>query len=81
VFSYSRMGAAAMFTGHYHGGQFRLPFLGALVVPSTHGRRFDRGHFKVGPTHLFVSAGMGCAAPAYRIYCPPDFYVVDLEID
>lgn len=77
VFPYSRQGAAAMFTGHYHAGQFRLPYLGALIVPSKHGRRFDHGHFQVGPTHLFVSAGVGCAAPAFRLYCPPDFYIVD----
>jgi predicted MPP superfamily phosphohydrolase len=67
----------AVFGGHYHGGQIRLPLLGPLVVPSRYGRRFDRGHFIVRGTHLFVSAGVGTASAA-RIYCPPDISIVDI---
>jgi predicted MPP superfamily phosphohydrolase len=67
----------AVFSGHYHGGQFRLPGLGALVVPSRYGRRFDRGQFDVEGTLLFVSAGLGADYPPIRIYCPPELLVVD----
>ena len=80
-------GCAAVFSGHVHGGQMRLPLPGsaasstALIVPSAYGRRFDRGHF-VFPSpfghavHLFVSAGVGAAEPALRLYCPPEVLVV-----
>jgi uncharacterized protein len=68
-----------VFAGHYHAGQYRLPWLGALVVPSTYGRRFDHGHFVVSNTHLFVSAGIGATDPPRRIYCQPDLFIVDIK--
>ena len=79
IYHLSRAGVQAVFSGHYHAGQFHLPILGPVIVPSRYGRRFYRGHFLVGGTHLFVSAGVGCAAPAWRLYCPPDFLVVDFS--
>jgi len=79
VYRLSRLGFAAIFAGHYHAGQIRLPLLGSLVVPSLYGRRFDHGHFVVNGTHLFVSAGIGSAVPPKRIYCQPDIFVVDTK--
>jgi predicted MPP superfamily phosphohydrolase len=67
-----------VFSGHYHAGQIRLPYVGPIVVPSVYGRRFDHGHFVVKGTHLFVSSGVGAASPAFRIYCRPDIFVVDI---
>ncbi len=78
IYRLSRLGFAAVFAGHYHAGQVRLPWLGPLVVPSRYGRRFDHGHFVVNGTHLFVSAGIGSAVPPRRIYCQPDVFVVDV---
>lgn len=78
IYHYSRVGAGAVFSGHYHAGQICLPWIGPVVVPSRYGRRFDHGHFVVGETHLFVTAGLGAAEPPVRIYCPPDIFIVDL---
>src|SRR5262249_16285406 len=36
--------------GHVHGGQFRLPLIGAVHTPSRYSRRFDCGTFALGPT-------------------------------
>jgi uncharacterized protein len=80
VAHFSQWGAAAVFTGHYHAGQFCLPLFGPIVVPSNHGRLYARGHFLVDQTHLFVSAGVGCAGPALRLYCPPELLIVDLWV-
>jgi predicted MPP superfamily phosphohydrolase len=77
VYALASQGATAVFAGHTHGGQWRVPWLGAVVVPSRHGRRFDQGHFAVDGTHLFVSAGVGADAPNLRLWCPPDLVVVD----
>jgi uncharacterized protein len=78
IYALRDLGVTAVFAGHTHGGQIRLPGLGALLVPSRFGRRFDRGHFVVDGTHLFVSAGLGADAPPLRLWCPPELLVVDL---
>lgn len=74
----------AVFSGHFHAGQVRLPGFGALVLPSRYGRRFDHGHFQFQDpsrlTHLFVSAGVGSATPLLRIYCQPDIFVVNFNL-
>jgi predicted MPP superfamily phosphohydrolase len=77
VYELAELGAAAVFAGHTHGGQMRLPLAGALIIPSSYGRRFDLGHFKVEGTELFVSAGVGADHPALRIYCNPELVEVD----
>ena len=77
IYELASMGVSAVFGGHYHGGQFRIPGLGAFVVPSRYGRRFDRGRFRIGNTDLFVSSGVGVDMPPLRIYCRPDILVVD----
>lgn len=79
VYALNQLGADLVFAGHTHGGQARLPGLGAVIVPSRFGRRFDRGHFDVNGTHLFVSSGVGADAPALRLWCQPDLVVVDVH--
>jgi predicted MPP superfamily phosphohydrolase len=78
VYALRDAGVTAVFAGHTHGGQFRFPVLGALVIPSRFGRLFDRGHFAVDGTHLYVSAGVGADDPPLRLWCPPELVVVDL---
>ena len=78
VYRLARKGAQVVLCGHNHAGQIRLPGLGAIIVPSVFGRRFDHGHFLVGQTHLFVTAGVGTGSPTFRMYCPPDIFVIDL---
>ena len=58
--------------GHNHGGQIRLPLLGALYCPSRYGRIFDRGVFRRRNSHLkmVVSTGMGQRSGSIRFNCP-----------
>lgn len=78
IYRLSAAGADMVFAGHFHAGQFRIPYLGSVVVPSTYGRRFDHGHFLVHGTHLFVTSGIGAAVLPFRIYCQPDIFIVDV---
>lgn len=78
VFRLARKGARIVLAGHYHGGQIRVPWLGALVIPSAFGRSFDRGHFLVDGCHLFVSAGVGVSTIRLRLCCPPDIVAIDV---
>jgi predicted MPP superfamily phosphohydrolase len=79
IYTLARMGAHAVFSGHNHAGQARVPWLGPVIVPSRFGRRFDHGHFVVEGAHLFVSSGIGAASPPRRFYCQPDIFVVDVS--
>ncbi|MBQ6352711.1 MAG: metallophosphoesterase family protein [Lentisphaeria bacterium] len=66
--------------GHTHGGQWRLPGLGALYVPSLYGRRFDRGWFRgdgPGP-RMFVTVGAGELSLRGRFNCPREAAVIEL---
>ena len=60
-----------MFSGHNHGGQIRLPLVGAVFMPSRYSRRFDRGFFRAGRTLLYVNEGIAGKHPV-RYGCPPE---------
>lgn len=75
----AQRGADVALFGHTHGGQIRLPFLGALVTRTDLPRRAARGVFRLGRTIASVSAGLG-TAPAYpvRLLCPPEAVIVEI---
>lgn len=66
--------------GHTHGGQVRLPAIGAVMVPSLYGTRFDMG-WKEGAhsSPAYVSRGLGVSALPVRMLCPPEITVLTLN--
>lgn len=63
------------FAGHTHGGQIRLPFIGAIFSSSRLGNRFIMGRYELGHTTLYTSRGVGLeglGAPRARFLCPPE---------
>jgi predicted MPP superfamily phosphohydrolase len=67
--------------GHTHGGQVRLPFVGAPIIP-VHAKQFDRGMFRLDThTRLYVSRGVGYLRKV-RFLCRPELptYVLEPEI-
>lgn len=79
IYRAARAGVNAVFAGHTHGGQVRLPLLGPLAIPSKYGRRFAQGVFEVDGTALFVTRGIGTTPPLVRLGCPPEVALVTLE--
>ena len=55
--------------GHTHGGQVRLPFIGALFLPVS--GPFDHGLYREANTQLFVSSGLGEMGLPFRLLNPP----------
>ncbi|MDD5194646.1 MAG: metallophosphoesterase [Candidatus Omnitrophica bacterium] len=65
-------------TGHTHGGQVALPFYGALVTLSKHGKKYESGLYRVGHTILYVNRGIGMEggiAPRVRFLARPEITV------
>lgn len=68
----------AQFSGHTHGGQIRLPFIGAPArVPF--GKNYIMGAYDVNGMQLYVTRGIGMAVPYYRFMCPPEVTIATLS--
>lgn len=67
-----------MISGHTHGGQVRLPFIGALVLPPL-GRLFVEGLFELGRMKLYVNRGIGTIQVPFRFDCPPEITLFTLR--
>ena len=66
-------GADVIFSGHTHGGQVRIPFVGPVVTNCDIPRSQSRGLSKYGKSELHVSAGLGTSPFArFRIACRPE---------
>ncbi|MCG0238742.1 MAG: metallophosphoesterase [Firmicutes bacterium] len=73
----SRRHIPLVLTGHTHGGQVRLPWVGALWVPGQGWfPRYDRGWFPLGRGCLLVNAGLGTPKPWVRWLCPPEVLLI-----
>jgi predicted MPP superfamily phosphohydrolase len=66
-------------TAHTHGGQVRLPMVGALIVPSMYGQRFAAGHVKENGIDMFVTTGIGTSVLPFRFMVPPEIAVLTLR--
>jgi predicted MPP superfamily phosphohydrolase len=70
-------GAFAQLSGHSHGGQVRLPFLGPVGLPSD-GRRHVIGLSDANGMPVYTSRGVGVYRPPARLNCPPEVTLVTL---
>ena len=70
---------AVTLSGHTHGGQVWLPFVGRPIVPSAYGQRFAYGHVREKGRDLIVSGGLGCSILPVRFGVPPEITVVTLR--
>lgn len=66
--------------GHTHGGQVRLPFVGALAqfVPSRHGTHYVMGWVE-NPKPAYVSRGLGMSGLPIRNLCQPEIALFELS--
>lgn len=67
-----------MLSGHTHGGQVRLPMLGALELPEL-GKKYVEGMFQLGAMHLYVNRGIGTIGLPFRLNCPPEITLFTLR--
>jgi predicted MPP superfamily phosphohydrolase len=66
-----------MLAGHSHGGQVRVPFYGALVLPHWVGR-YEVGMFRLAAGPLYVNPGIGWLGTPVRLNCRPEITVFEI---
>ena len=77
--AFERNGYGLLLAGHTHGGQVRLPGVGALVTNCDLPRRQVRGLSRWGESWLHVSGGLGTSKYApFRFSCRPEATLLDL---
>ena len=64
--------------GHTHGGQIRLPLIGAIELPDL-GRKYVEGWFRLGSLQLYVNRGLGTVGVPIRFNCPPEIALLTLR--
>ena len=66
---------ALILAGHSHGGQIRLPFYGALVLPKGVGQ-YELGYYETPGGPLYVNAGIGTWRIPFRWNCRPEITLI-----
>ena len=67
-------------SGHAHGGQFRLPFIGGVVAPNQGlFPEYDAGIYTDGNTYMLVSRGVGNSILPFRINNRPEVILIELQ--
>lgn len=84
----SDMGYDLVLSGHYHGGQYRIPFYGALFVPEINGNGFLPKQSEVSGLvnrsgyAEYISRGLGSSssikALEFRLFNTPELNVIKL---
>jgi predicted MPP superfamily phosphohydrolase len=74
------LGYDFMVFGHTHGGQVRLPLVGALVTNSHVPRRIASGLVRMGNAYAHISPGLGTSKYApFRFLCRPEATILELQ--
>lgn len=77
---YTQLKVDLVLTGHAHGGQFRLPFIGGVVAPDQgFFPRYTSGMYVENDTSMIVSRGLGNSIIHVRVFNPPELVLVTLK--
>ena len=69
IWSFKDYNIDLMVSGHTHGGQIRLPFIGPIIAP---GRglfpKYDKGIIEIEDTILYIDSGLGNRLVPIRLF-------------
>ncbi|WP_078381091.1 metallophosphoesterase [Sutcliffiella halmapala] len=65
-------------SGHSHGGQVQLPFIGPIVTPPL-GSKYYEGFYELNHLTLYVNRGLGTTRQPFRFLAPPEITIFTLE--
>ena len=76
---YASSGVDLVLSGHAHGGQFRLPFVGGIVAPDQGFLPgYTAGEYYMNGTEMIVSRGLGNSVIPVRLFNYPEIVCVEL---
>ncbi len=77
IYVYKEFDFDLVFSGHAHGGQIRIPFIGGILSPNQgFFPKYSEGMYKEGSTSMVVSRGLGNSLFPFRIFNRPELIVV-----
>jgi uncharacterized protein len=65
-------------SGHSHGGQVRMPFVGPLYLPDM-AKKYVWGLYKIGGLTLYTNPGLGTVGLPVRFQCPPEITLLTMH--
>lgn len=78
---YAENGLDLVLSGHAHGGQFRIPFIGGFIAPGQGlFPEYDAGLYEDEKTNMFVSRGVGNSIIPLRVNNRPEVVLIELNI-
>jgi len=67
-------------SGHTHGGQIRLPFIGGIIAPGQGlFPKYDKGSIEIGNTTLYIDSGLGNSIYPIRLF--NRVQITNIEVD
>ena len=77
---YSQFDIHLVLSGHAHGGQFRIPFIGGFVAPDQGFLpEYTKGAYEENGTNMIVSAGLGNSVIPQRLLNRPEVVKITLK--
>ncbi len=76
----SRTRIDLMISGHTHGGQVNIPFVGPPILP-VQNKSYSMGFIRGEKTNVYISRGLGWAILPVRFNCYPEISVLKLTQD
>lgn len=79
-YEYAKEDYDLVLSGHSHGGQIRLPFIGGIVAPHQGiFPKFDGGLYEEKNTKMIVSRGLGNSLFPFRVFNKPEVVFIEFE--
>jgi predicted MPP superfamily phosphohydrolase len=77
---YAESNTDLVLSGHTHGGQVQVPFIGAIFAPDQgFFPKYASGEYKIKDSVLIISKGIGNSTIPLRMLCEPEFVLVTLK--
>lgn len=80
AFNHKEMISDLVISGHTHGGQIRVPFIGALVAPGQgYFPKYTKGFYKINKNMVYIDSGAGTSTTPIRFLDRSQVSLITIE--